>query len=154
MRGEHMSRSLYLRVSRDAVLLSLGFLFLFEQAGLADDNPLKFFKNYFLTGDYIAGGVGMRDLRGQGQLILVDDQNHAIPVPPNGQPSLKLKKQLKAWEGKYITKTILIGGAGPNGSSAVPCANSKGNIVACGTAGATPADIVFAFLYYQVDETS
>ena len=128
-------------------LLSLGFL-LFERVGLADDNLLKFFKNYSLTGDYIAGGVGMRDLRGLGQSI---DQTHPIPTPTG---SLPLKPQLSAWQGKYVTKTINIGGAGQNGSNPVPCTNAQGTVIACGTAGAIPADIVFAFLYYQVDESS
>src|SRR6266568_9398735 len=40
------------------LLLVLGF----AQPGLAQTNPLTLFKNYFVTGDYVVGGVGLRGL--------------------------------------------------------------------------------------------
>ncbi len=46
-----------------AILLSLGLLIAASQPADAQPGPLTFFKNYFLTGDYAVGGVG---LRGQG----------------------------------------------------------------------------------------
>ena len=33
---------------------------MFAQIGTAADNPLHYFKNYFVTGDYAVGGVGLR----------------------------------------------------------------------------------------------
>src|SRR5215470_5277764 len=44
-----------------ASLICLGMSFLVSQARAA--NALTFFKNYFVAGDYVTGGVG---LRGQG----------------------------------------------------------------------------------------
>src|SRR5712691_8128487 len=50
-----------IRVTRalSAVVFSLGFVSLFAQSGQAAD-ALQFFKNYFVTGDYVVGGVGIR----------------------------------------------------------------------------------------------
>src|SRR5262245_10075216 len=113
-----MSRSLCLRVSRSAVFLSVGFLFLFEQAGLADDNPLKFFKNYFLTGDYIAGGVSMSNRRASSRFI---DQS-----PPTQTPSsaLPLNAQLTAGPSTRVSPSTAIRGAGPTRSTRPPCPSS------------------------------
>jgi hypothetical protein len=41
-------------------LWSLGFALLLAQPGQAQPGPLTFFKNYFITGDYVVGGVGLR----------------------------------------------------------------------------------------------
>src|SRR6267142_4135667 len=90
-----MSRNLFLpRLLRTAVFFSVGFLALFAQVARAED-ALKYFKNYFVTGDYVVGGVG---LRGTGVY----------------SPSLG---------GSFATGTINIGGAGPNGSNPVPVTN-------------------------------
>jgi hypothetical protein len=43
----------------------LAFVFGFAQTGLAQ-TPLNFFNNYFVTGDYVVGGVGLRGLGVQG----------------------------------------------------------------------------------------
>ena len=45
------------------VLVALGLTLLSARPGQAQPGPLTFFKNYFITGDYVVGGVG---LRGQG----------------------------------------------------------------------------------------
>ncbi len=45
----------------------LGFALLFAQPGQAQADPLKFFKNYFVTGDYAVAGVGL-DKTGVGGL--------------------------------------------------------------------------------------
>ena len=42
-----------------ASILLLGFLTLFAQLGQSAD-ALNYFKNYFVTGDYVVGGVGLR----------------------------------------------------------------------------------------------
>ena len=49
-------------LGKQALFISLLLLTLNVQSGQAAD-ALKFFKNYFITGDYVVGGVG---LRGQG----------------------------------------------------------------------------------------
>src|SRR6476620_8742506 len=106
-----MSRSLSFRqLFSAAFILSVCLLIaLVPQTSFAtgndDDSPLDFFKNYFVTGDYVAGGVGMGDLRGKGVLI--------NPTNP----------KLTAWKGTYTTATINVGGTGPNGSSPIPTTN-------------------------------
>src|ERR1700719_510159 len=48
-----------------AGVITLGLLTLFAswgQAASAGTPPLNFFKNYFVTGDYVVGGVGLRGL--------------------------------------------------------------------------------------------
>ncbi|OFW33376.1 MAG: hypothetical protein A3G76_00935 [Acidobacteria bacterium RIFCSPLOWO2_12_FULL_65_11] len=54
------------QLKRAAALLSLGLVLLFAQPGghaqTGDGNALTFFKNYFVTGDYVVGGVGLRGL--------------------------------------------------------------------------------------------
>ena len=44
---------------RSAVVFGLGFLALVVPAAQAQQEPLNFFKNYFVTGDYVVGGVGL-----------------------------------------------------------------------------------------------
>jgi len=78
---------------RTAALL-VGFVTLFSPAAQAAD-ATAFFKNYFVTGDYVVGGVGLRGL---------------------GVYSPTLK-------GSYATGIINIGGSGPNGSKPVPVIN-------------------------------
>ncbi len=43
--------------SKSAHCLGLGFLALFVQAASAQAPPLNYFQNYFVTGDYVVGGV-------------------------------------------------------------------------------------------------
>jgi len=53
---------------RSAAPFALGFVMLFAQSGghAQAADPLTFFKNYFITGDYVVGGVGLRGLGGVG----------------------------------------------------------------------------------------
>ena len=44
---------------RPAVLLSLGFVLFVAQPGHAQDSPLRFFKNYNITGDYVVAGKSL-----------------------------------------------------------------------------------------------
>ena len=50
-------------VIRTSAAAALLFVLLFAPVAEGTDDPLHFFKNYFITGDYVVGGVG---LRGQG----------------------------------------------------------------------------------------
>ena len=45
-----------------AVLLSLALAFVLLFAQLGQAQSLNFYKNYFVTGDYAVGGVGMEAL--------------------------------------------------------------------------------------------
>src|SRR5437870_8975122 len=47
---------------RSAAPFALGFVMLFAQSGghAQAADALNFFKNYFITGDYVVGGVGLR----------------------------------------------------------------------------------------------
>src|SRR6516225_4447632 len=47
------------RLSRLAVFFSVCFLVPFAQVGRASDAH-QYFKNYFVTGDYVVAGVGLR----------------------------------------------------------------------------------------------
>ena len=40
-------------------VVCLAFVLLFPRPGLAQDPPLKFFKNYFVTGDYVVRGASL-----------------------------------------------------------------------------------------------
>ncbi len=44
---------------RPAVLLSLGFVLFVAQLGQAEDSPLRFFKSYNITGDYVVAGKSL-----------------------------------------------------------------------------------------------
>src|SRR5205809_4798846 len=47
---------------RKTSFFSVGFLVLFAQVAQAQNDtlPLHYFKNYFITGDYVAAGIGLR----------------------------------------------------------------------------------------------
>jgi hypothetical protein len=50
------------RSLRWSALLSVGFLLLVSAQSASADDALKFFKNYFVTGDYVVGGAALRGL--------------------------------------------------------------------------------------------
>src|SRR5262245_1259996 len=60
-------------------LIALSFVALLTQVGHGQSSPppdaLGFFKNYFITGDYVVGGVGLRGFGGTSDVTGVD------PVP-------------------------------------------------------------------------
>ena len=62
MNRVNVVRGLRVLYSKSATLFGLGFLALFAQLASAQA-PLNYFQSYFVTGDYVAGGVG---LYGQG----------------------------------------------------------------------------------------
>src|SRR5437879_11178315 len=69
-----------------AVLIFLGLFALFTPAGLAQQGALSFYKNYFVTGDYVVGGVGLRgigDITGfaSGIIKIPDTQYPSAKVP-------------------------------------------------------------------------
>src|SRR4029453_17003152 len=48
-----------------AAFITVGIALVFIQpVGHAQTDALSFFKNYFITGDYVVGGVGLRGLGG------------------------------------------------------------------------------------------
>ena len=68
------------RLRASVVLFSLGFALLSAQPGQAQAPPLTFFKNYFITGDYVVEGVG---LRGQGINGVATGSIQISDVPPD-----------------------------------------------------------------------
>ena len=48
------------RLSRVATLLAIGILLVSQPVGHAQSDPLSFFKNYFIAGDFVVGSVGLR----------------------------------------------------------------------------------------------
>src|SRR3984885_11758588 len=109
--------------SKFATLFGLGFLALFVQSAQAQ-GPLNYFKNYFVTGDYVVGGVG---LAGTTVTPLVGSTPSSISVSSS------------------ITLNSVPCTSGPG-----PFAG----IVPCTANGAVPADVIAAFLYWQTNETS
>src|SRR5262245_54117553 len=92
-----MSRTLSLRaLLRAAFFFSLAFLFSFEQVGTAAD-ALQYYRNFFVTGDTVAGGVGL--------------SKQGVYSPSLGN--------------YFATGTINIGGSGPNGSEPLPAVNGR-----------------------------
>ncbi len=129
------------RLFRTAFCFSIRFLGLFSQTGSAQD-ALNFFKNYFVTGDYVAGGVG---LRGTGKQSASGDP--CLDQLNFGKASGKLqgaaltewqnlKSSCPTFNGSYAQNSITVTG--------VPVTLINGQRV--------PADIVAAFLYWQTDE--
>ena len=68
---------------RCAIGLMLGLAMLLPQVARADDNKLRFFKNYFVTGDYTVAGVG---LRGQGVNGFATANINMTSVPAGADP--------------------------------------------------------------------
>src|SRR5438046_10421543 len=66
---------------RSAAPFALGFVMLFAQSGghAQAADPLTFFKNYFITGDYVVGGVGLRGSGGVGYVTSVGAVVPGIP---------------------------------------------------------------------------
>ena len=116
-----MSRKLCVKGPHTAVFLSIALFFGFTELGHAAD-ALDFFKNYFVTGDYVAAGVG---LRGTGKSV-------ADPCLDQGVPGTQPCPINPSWSGSYAKNIIQISG--------LPVTNG------------IPADIVAAFLYWQSDE--
>ena len=94
--------------------LGLLLVFGFAQPGLAQTNPLTLFKNYFVTGDYVVGGVG---LRGLGDATGFATGTISIPdpnsVPATGvPPGADIVAAFLYWETVEKDKSTL---AGKNG---------------------------------------
>ncbi len=108
---------------KPAAVLALGFLGLFGQPAHAQ-GPLNYFKNYFVTGDYVVGGVGLA-------------KTAVTPLAGSTPSSISVTSS--------ITLNSVPCTSGPGlTSSVVPCTAS----------GAVPADVIAAFLYWQTTETT
>ena len=71
------------RSRKSLATITLGLVLLFAQRGLAQDDALNFFKNYFITGDYQVGGVGLSGTGADGIATgtIHFDQDHGNDVP-------------------------------------------------------------------------
>jgi len=68
-------------LTRSTLLVTLGFILLLIQPGRGQaPNQLTFFKNYFLTGDYVARGIPLKNTGSGGFAV------NKISFPATGQP--------------------------------------------------------------------
>src|ERR1051326_2281577 len=79
--------------------LFIAILGFFDQSGQAADG-LRFFKDYFVTGDYVASGVG---LRGTGHSM-------ADPCTDQNQANMPCPTKPTTWAGSYAKGSITISG--------------------------------------------
>src|SRR6202021_2603559 len=109
--------------SKSAIVIGLGFLALFVRAAQAQ-GPLNYFKNYFVTGDYVVGGVGLAGTT-------------VTPLAGSTPSNISVSSSIT------LNSVPCTSGPGPF-SGIVPCTAN----------GAVPADVIAAFLYWQTNETS
>src|SRR6516164_7456491 len=128
-----MIRSLPSRM-RECCLFFIVFLGFLVRAGQAQSDALNFFKNYFVTGDYVAAGTGLRGL-GKSMQDPCLDQKAASACNPT-QPT--------SWAGSYAKGNIQISGLPVTTVATTSVVATK----------SVPADIVAAFLYWETDEAS
>jgi hypothetical protein len=83
MFGMVVRRVLIALCSKSATILGLGFLALFVQVASAQ-GPLNYFQNYFVTGDYVVGGVGGLSTQGPNPTATIPP----ISVPCTSGPGL------------------------------------------------------------------
>src|SRR5215469_13770487 len=84
--GDSMSDAPGRRLQR-TVPLALLFAIGFAQAALAQNNsPLNFGNNFFVTGDYVVAGVGLRGLGANGFATQQFKMPDANSVPATGVP--------------------------------------------------------------------
>src|SRR5207302_64264 len=110
-------------------------LALLPQTAQAQD-ALGFFKNWFVTGDYVAAGIG---LRGQGQYHADPCADQASAAKAKGQNLSVVPcgtRSTTNFAGNFAQNVITVSG--------LPVSPINGTYV--------PADIVAAFLYWQADE--
>src|SRR5262245_58651169 len=70
--------------TRLGILLTVGFLMLLTQPGSGQQtNALNFFKNYFVTGDYVIAGIGLRGTGVNGVATVEIHFNGDNVVPPD-----------------------------------------------------------------------
>jgi hypothetical protein len=109
--------------SKSAIIIGLGFLALFVQAAQAQ-GPLNYFKNYFVTGDYVVGGVGLAGTT-------------VTPLAGSTPSSISVTSSIALASVPCTTGPGLLA-----------------SIVPCTAKGAVPADVIAAFLYWQTTETT
>src|ERR1700677_3930675 len=109
--------------SKFATLFGLGFLALLVQSAQAQ-GPLNYFKNYFVTGDYVVGGVGLA-------------KTTVKPLVGSTPSSISVTSSIALNSVPCTTGPGLL-------ASVIPCTSK----------GAVPADIIAAFLYWQTIEST
>ncbi|MGA2880343.1 MAG: MBG domain-containing protein [Bryobacteraceae bacterium] len=89
MDGGRFLKAVY---SKCATIFGLGFLAIFVQVAQAQ-GPLNYFKNYFVTGDYVVGGVGLASVKPtvSGSTISVTDTINFSGVPCTSGPGLSAR---------------------------------------------------------------
>ena len=93
--------------------VALGFVlvFVFAQTGSAQNNQLNFGENYFVSGDYVVAGVGLRGLGGKNgyatQQLTMPDKNS---VPSTGVPAgADIVAAILYWQTVESTQTTFVG---------------------------------------------
>jgi hypothetical protein len=106
---------------RTAVVVSVLVLSLFAQTGLAQTAPppLNLFNNYFVTGDYVVGGVGLRGLGGNTGITGIAQGTITIPdsnFPSQGVPSgADIVAAYLYWATVESSQTAMVGQTGKFG---------------------------------------
>ena len=103
-------------MARTAVVVAILVLSLFTQSSLAQTGtpPLNFFNNYFVTGDYVVGGVGLRGLGDASGFatgtISIPDANS---IPATGVPAgADIVAAFLYWETVESSQTTFAGQQG------------------------------------------
>src|SRR5690242_13643318 len=93
--------------------VTLGFMFVlvFAQTGSAQNNQLNFGENYFVTGDYVVAGVGLRGLGGKnGYATSTLTMPDATSVPASGVPAgADIVAAILYWQTVESTRTTFVG---------------------------------------------
>jgi len=101
------------RPARATMTLGLLLILGFAQSGLAQNPPLNFGNNYFVTGDYVVAGVGLRGLGVNGFATQQFKMPDANSVPSTGVPAgADIVAALLYWETVESSQTTY---AGQNG---------------------------------------
>ena len=103
-------------LKRAVVILALGIPSLFAQLE-ESDGPLKFYKNHFVTGDYVVGGKGLRGLgvldptsqaiTGSTQSRYATGTINITNVPANADLVASMRAQLRVRDAMNATASLI-----------------------------------------------